>query len=133
MIYLPDDVTSSFYDTVCLHLSIQYQVLTLMFLAHRFQAHVAARWSMEEVSQSLVDDAYLLTEIPFVYKGYYFYPCDADLALSISFSGQKFAIRSEDFNMGRVSEDSKYVSTVILLVTYLLNHFIASALVGSYR
>ncbi|KAK7692440.1 hypothetical protein QCA50_004065 [Cerrena zonata] len=66
LIYLPDDVTANFYD------------------------------SIPGARSAAVDYG----------GGYYFYPCSANLSLSLSFSGHKFEIRNEDFNMGRLSEDS---------------------------
>ncbi|CAL1706582.1 unnamed protein product [Somion occarium] len=34
--------------------------------------------------------------------GYYVFPCSAKLSISLSFSGQKFEIRTDDFNMGPI-------------------------------
>ncbi|KAJ3489125.1 hypothetical protein NLI96_g2352 [Meripilus lineatus] len=40
-------------------------------------------------------------------EGFYTYPCSSPLAISLSFSGKPFSINMEDFNLGRVDEDSE--------------------------
>ncbi|KAI0690105.1 aspartic peptidase domain-containing protein [Cytidiella melzeri] len=38
--------------------------------------------------------------------GFYTYPCSSSLSLSLSFSGMSFSIRTDDFNLGKLSEES---------------------------
>ena len=42
--------------------------------------------------------------------GFYTFPCSTPLAVSLSFSKQAFSIRTDDFNLGKLSEESTYVA-----------------------
>lgn len=46
--------------------------------------------------------------------GFYTYPCSTPLSISLSFDGQYFGMRSDDFNMGKLSAESTYVRPIPL-------------------
>ncbi|KAI0085144.1 aspartic peptidase domain-containing protein [Irpex rosettiformis] len=39
-------------------------------------------------------------------EGFYTYPCSSPITISLSFSGKPFSMRTDDFNIGKLSEES---------------------------